>query len=81
MKYVVIKLYNREIKKVGVANTLIEAKEIMQNDFMNVFVKEYNIDDFENGVDRGEEWDLSEYYGCAWLRGSNDYDWEIIEVE
>lgn len=81
MKYVVIKLYNREIKKVGVANTLEEAKEIMKNDFMDVFTKEYDIDDFENGIDRGEEWDLDVDYSCAWLRGCNDYDWEIIEVE
>ena len=81
MKYVVIRLYNREIEKVGVAPTQIEAKEIMEDDFMSVLEKEYGTDSVKKEADRGEEWDLSENYGCAWLRGSNDYDWNIIEVE
>lgn len=81
MKYVVIRLYNREIEKVGIALTQIEAKEIMKDDFMSVLEKEYGTDNVKKEADRGEEWDLNENYGCAWLRGSNDYDWNIIEVE
>lgn len=81
MKYVVIRLYNREIKKVGVASTETEAREIMKNDFTNVLTKEYGTNNSKKEADRGEEWNLNKDYGYAWLRGSNDYDWEIIEVE
>lgn len=82
MKYVVINVYDRNIIKVGVADTLEEATEIMKNDFINTFLREsYTEEDFKNQVDRFEEWDLRKT--SAWLNGNNeyDYDWEIIEVE
>ena len=81
MKYVVINVCDREIKKVGVTSTSAEAIEIMKNDFMNVFTKHYNKVDFENEVDRCNEWNL--YEKDAWLHTNSDhnYDWTIIEVE
>ena len=41
MKYVVICVYDREIMKVGQADSPTEATEIMKNDFMNVFLEQY----------------------------------------
>ena len=81
MKYVVINVYDREIMKVGVADTPIEATEIMKNDFMNVFLDHYEEEDFENEVGCGDEWELNETE--AWLNTNSDadYDWRIIEVE
>ncbi len=81
MKYVVINTYDREIMKVGVADTPIEATEIMKNDFMNVFLDHYEEEDFENEVGCGDEWELNETE--AWLNTNSDadYDWRIIEVE
>lgn len=81
MKYVVINVYNREIMKVGVADTPTEATEIMKNDFMNVFKEHYDAKDFENGVGRDDKWNFNETE--AWLNTSGDYnyDWRIIEIE
>ena len=81
MKYVVINVYDREIMKVGVADTPTEATEIMKNDFMNVFEEHYDAEDFDNEVGRDDEWDFCETE--AWLNTSSDYnyDWRIIEVE
>ena len=79
MKYVVINVYDREIMKVGVAETPSKATEIMRNDFMNVFEKHYDAEDFENEVGREDAWDFNETE--AWLNGEYDYDWRIIEVE
>lgn len=81
MKYVVINVYDREIMKVGVADTPTEATEIMKNDFMNIFLDHYEEGDFENKVGCGNEWELNETE--AWLNTNSDtdYDWRIIEVE
>ena len=81
MKYVVINVYNREIMKVGVADTPTEATEIMKNDFMNIFLDHYEEEDFENKVGCCDEWELNETE--AWLNTNayTDYDWRIIEVE
>lgn len=81
MKYVVINVYDREIMKVGVADTPTEATEIMKNDFMNIFTEHYEEEDFENEVDCGDEWEFNEKE--AWLNTNSDtdYDWRIIEVE
>ena len=81
MKYVVINVYDREIMKVGVADTPTEATEIMKNDFMNVFLDYYEEEDFENEVGCGDEWELNGTE--AWLNTNSDtdYDWRIIEVE
>lgn len=78
MKYVVICVYDRNIYKVGVADTLEKATEIMKNDFMEVFLNEYKEEDFENEYDRYEYWDFRER--DAWLNGEYDYDWEVIDV-
>ena len=78
MKYIVINVYDREIMKVGVADTPTEATEIMMNDFMSEFLDHYAEEDFENEVGRGDEWDFSKTE--AWLNGRLDYDWRIIEV-
>lgn len=81
MKYVVINVYDREIMKVGVADTPTEATEMMKNDFMNVFLDHYEEEDFENEVGCGDEWELNGTE--AWLNTNSDtnYDWRIIEVE
>jgi hypothetical protein len=79
MKYVVINVYNREIMKVGVADTPTEATEIMRNDFMDVFTEHYDEEDFENEVGRGDEWEF--YETEAWMNRFYNYDWRIIEVE
>ena len=79
MKYVVINVYDREIMKVGVADTAKEATEIMKNDFMNTFLEHYEEEDFENDYYRADEWELGETE--AWLNGRMDYDWRIIEVD
>ena len=81
MKYVVINVYDREIMKVGVADTPTGATEIMKSDFMDVFLEHYDEEDFENEVGRDDEWDF--YETEAWLNTSSDcnYDWRIIEVE
>lgn len=78
MKYVVINVYDREIMKVGIADTPTEATEIMKSDFMNVFLDHYEEEDFENEVDCGYSWELGETE--AWFNGRLDYDWRIIEV-
>ena len=76
MKYVVINVFDREIMKVGVADTPSEATEIMKNDFMNVFLDYHDEEDFK----KGDEWELNETE--AYLNTSDiDYDWRIIEVE
>lgn len=79
MKYVVINVYDREIMKVGVADTPTEATEIMKSDFMDVFLEHYDEEDFENEVGRYDEWDFHETE--AWMNTSYNYDWRIIEVE
>lgn len=81
MKYVVINVYDREIMKVGVADTPTEATEIMKNDFMNVFEEHYDTEDFDNEVGCDDEWDFRETE--AWLNTDDNYnyDWRIIEVE
>lgn len=79
MKYVVINVYDREIMKVGIADTPTEATEIMKSDFMNVFLDHYEEEDFENEVDCGYSWELGETE--AWFTGRLDYDWRIIEVD
>ncbi len=79
MKYVIINVYDREIVKVGIAETPSEATEIMKRDFMNVFLEHYDADDFENDNWRADEWDISETE--AWLNGRMNYDWRIIEIE
>lgn len=79
MKYVVINVYDREIMKVGIADTPTEATEIMKADFMNVFLDHYEEEDFENEVDCGCSWELGETE--AWLNGHMEYDWRIIEVD
>lgn len=79
MKYVVINVYDREIMKVGVADTPKEATEIMKNDFMNTFLEHYEEEDFENDYYRADEWELGKTE--AWLNGRMDYDWRIIEVD
>ena len=79
MKYVVICVYDREIMKVGQANSPTEATEIMKNDFMNVFLKHYYEEDFENDYYRADEWEL--YETQAWLNGKYNYDWRILEID
>ena len=79
MKYVVINTYDREIMKVGVADTPTEATELMRADCMNVFLEHYEEEDFENEVDYGYSWELGETE--AWFNGRLDYDWRIIEVD
>ena len=82
MKYVVINVYDREIMKVGVAESPTEATEIMKNDFMQIFEEHYETDDFENEVGRGDEWDFNETE--AWFNVDDDpynYDWRIIEID
>lgn len=79
MKYVVINVYDREVMKVGIADTPTEATEIMKNDFMNVFLEHYEEEDFANECYRADEWEFSETE--AWLNGRMDYDWRIIEVD
>ena len=78
MRYVVICVYDREIMKVGIADTPTEATDIMKNDFMEVFLEHYDEEDFEDEVGCGDEWELHETE--AWLNGSCDYDWRIIEA-
>lgn len=81
MKYVIINVYDREIMKVGVANTPTEATKIMKKDFIDVFTEHYDKEDFKNEIGRGDEWNLHETE--AWLNTSGDfnYDWRIVEVE
>lgn len=79
MKYVVINTYDREIMKVGIADTPTEATEMMEADFMSVFLDHYKEEDFENEVGCGDEWELGKTE--AWLNGHYDYDWRIIEVD
>lgn len=81
MKYVVIKVYDREITSIGVADTFEEATAIMKKDFMEEFTSYYEEDDFEN-CESGDEWELND--NEAWLLNSFcdcHYDWKIIEVE
>lgn len=84
MKYVVINVYDREIMRVGVADTPTEATEIMRADFMNEFSKNFGSDEeaenaFNDGYGKGDEWDCNATE--AWLNGCYNYDWRIIEVE
>lgn len=79
MKYVVINVYDREIMKIGIADTPTEATDIMMCDFMDTFFDHYEEEDFENEVGRGDEWDFNATE--AWLNGHCDYDWRIIEVD
>lgn len=78
MKYVVINTYDREIMKVGVADTPMEATEIMKSDFMEAFLSHYKEEDFEFGIGCGDEWEFNATE--AWLNGRMNYDWRIIEV-
>ena len=80
MKYVVINVYDREIMKVGVANTPTEATEIMKNDFMEIFLEHYDEEDFNNEVGHEDEWNF--HATEAWLNTNSDYnyDWRIIEI-
>ena len=84
MKYVVINSWEREIYKVGEADTPSEAMEIMKADFMKVFSDNFNSDEeaesaFNDGYGKHDEWDYGETE--AWLNGSRgNYDWKIIEV-
>ena len=84
MKYVVIHCWEREIYKLGEADTPTEATEIMMADFMNEFANSFSSDEeaesaFNDGYGRNDEWDC-----CAteaWLNGSRGaYDWRIVEV-
>lgn len=84
MKYVVINCWEREIYKVGEADTPDEATEIMTADFMNEFAHNFSSDEetesaFNDGYGKNDEWDL-----CgteAWLNSCRGaYDWKIIEV-
>lgn len=81
ISYVVICSIDREIKHVGTANTPSEATELMRTDFMKEFLKIYKMDDFENKVDCGDEWELGETQ--AFLNGLHGsiYDWRIITVD
>ena len=84
MKYVVINCWEREIYKVGEADTPNEATEIMKADFMNEFSNNFSSDEeaesaFNDGYGKNDEWDYS--VTEAWLNGSRgNYDWRIIEV-
>ena len=78
MKYVVVNVYDREIMKVGIADTPTEATDIMKSDFMSVFLDHYEEEDFDNEVGRGDEWEFNATE--AWLNGRMNYDWRIIEV-
>lgn len=84
MKYVVINSWEREIYKVGEANTFNKATEIMKADFMKVFADSFSSNEeaesaFNDGDGKHDEWD---YDGIeAWLNNSRgNYDWKIIEV-
>lgn len=84
MKYVVINCIEREIYKVGEADTPSEATEIMKADFMNEFSKCFQNEEeseiaFNERYGEDDEWNLNETE--AWLNGSlGNYDWRIIEV-
>lgn len=80
-KYIVICVIEREISKVGVADTLSEAIEIMENDFMKNYLDSgRSEDDLYCEVGKGDGWNLSETE--AWFnKGNNNYDWRILEVE
>jgi hypothetical protein len=81
MKYVVINVIEREILKVGVADTPKKTTGILKNDFMNEWDNNgYTKEDFENKVGCGYEWELNAT--DAWMNTSNaNYDWRIIEVD
>lgn len=84
MKYVVINCIDREIYKVGEADTPSEATEIMKEDFMKEFSNCFQSDEeskiaFEEGYGKESNWDLTETE--AWLTDDYNYDWRIIEVD
>lgn len=84
MKYVVINVFDRQIMKVGVADTPTEATDIMMADFMNEFSNNFGSDEeaesaFNDGYGKGDEWDCDATE--AWLNGRCDFDWRIIEVD
>ena len=84
MKYVVISCWEREIYKVGEADTPNEAIEIMKADFMNKFSHNFNNNEkaefaFNNGYGKCDYWDCNIIE--AWLNSCRgNYDWKIIEV-
>lgn len=86
MKYVVINCWEREIYKVGEADTLNEATEIMKADFMKVFADNFSSDEeaesaFNDGDGKHDEWNYDYDTKVAWLNNSRgNYDWVIIEV-
>ena len=78
-KYIVIYVRERDSYNIGVADTLMEATKIMQNNFMKIFEDEgIDIDDFEFNVPYDN---CCCGLTCAWLNGRYNYDWNIIEVE
>lgn len=84
MKYVVVNVFDREIVKVGVADTLTEAIEIMKIDFMKEFSRNFSSDEeaesaFNDGYGKSYEWNY--YETNAWLNGRCNFDWAIIEVD
>lgn len=84
MKYVVVNVFDREIMKVGVADTLIEAMEIMKTDFMKEFSSNFSTDEeaesaFNDGYGKHDEWDYDAT--VAWLNGRCNFDWKIIEID
>lgn len=82
MKYVVVCTVDREILKVGVADTPSEATEILKNDFMDAFINAGGTEeDFNSGDGSGDYWAFAN--SEAWLNGrySAQYDWRILEVE
>ena len=84
MKYVVINVYDREIMKVGGADTPTEATEIMKADFMSEFSNNFYSDEeaesaFNDGYGKNDEWDFNATE--AWLNSRCGFDWRIIEVD
>ena len=82
MKYVVVCVVDREIYRLGVADTPSGATEILKNDSTNAFFDDGGTeDDFNEGNGRGSDWEYSATE--AWLNGrhSKNFDWRILEVE
>ena len=78
MKYAVIGCMDREIYVVGTYDDKLAAQQAMEDEYCKVKEKEFiELDDYDFDDDEP----CSCGNGFAWLNGSSDYDWQIVEIE
>lgn len=83
-KYIVINVFEREIYKIGITNTLEKAKSLLKEDFKKIFNENCDEDVFSTFCDAGitnleGKWSFDD--DSAWINANNgNYDWSIIEI-